>query len=61
MLERKKEGGTRDRERSTWAQMLTFCCTGVCILLLGGIVAYVNLEGVNQGRGSLLLDRKSNE
>lgn len=33
-----KVGGMRDRRRSTWAQMLTFCCTGVCILLLVGIV-----------------------
>ena len=31
----------KDRERSTWTQMLTFCCTAVFILLLGGIVAYV--------------------
>lgn len=36
-----KEEGMRNRGRTTWAQMLTFRCTGACILLLGGMVAYV--------------------
>lgn len=38
---REKEEAMRDRGRITWAQMLTFWCTGACILLLGGIIAYV--------------------
>lgn len=28
----------------TWAQMLTFWCSGACMLLLGGMVAYCNLH-----------------
>lgn len=38
---REKEEAMRDRGRITCAQMLTFWCTGACILLLGGIIAYV--------------------
>lgn len=38
----------RDRERITWAQMLTFWCTGACILLLGGMVAYVILHSTKE-------------
>lgn len=36
--DREREG-MRDRGRLTCAQMLIFCCTGACMLLLIGMVA----------------------